>query len=112
MFELDNSPFTSTVVDCNNLPNPTNGQVNQTTGTTFGQTATYDCDVGYNLEGDSTRMCQATGMWSGSEPNCTSESKLTIATYLVTLLRCQTEISFLNLIFLLSFNSCRLRHPD
>ena len=73
MFELDNPLFTSTVVDCNNLPDPTNGQVSHTAGTTFGQTATYDCDAGYGLVGDSTRMCQATGMWSGSSPTCQRE---------------------------------------
>ena len=58
------------VVDCVTLTNPTNGQVNHTAGTTFGQTATYSCDTGYNLVGDGTRICQAGGVWSGSEPNC------------------------------------------
>ena len=59
-----------TVVDCNALTNPTNGQVSHTAGTTFGQTATYSCDTGYNLLGDSTRTCQADGVWSGSGPTC------------------------------------------
>ena len=59
----------STAVDCGTLPNPVNGQVN-TTGTTLGQTATYSCNRGYNLVGDSTRTCQATGAWSGSAPTC------------------------------------------
>ena len=61
----------STVVDCNALPDPTNGQVS-ITGTTFGETATYSCNTGYNLVGDNTRTCQADGMWSGSEPTCQS----------------------------------------
>ena len=60
----------STVVDCGTLTNPANGQVNHTAGTTFGQTATYSCNTGYNLVGDNTRTCQATGEWSGSEPTC------------------------------------------
>ena len=59
-----------TAVDCNALTNPANGQVSHTAGTTFGQTATYSCNTGYNLVGDSTRTCEATGMWSGSEPTC------------------------------------------
>ena len=59
----------STVVDCNALSDPTNGQVS-TSGTTFGETATYSCNTGYNLVGDNTRTCQATGNWSGSEPTC------------------------------------------
>ena len=60
----------STAVDCGTLPNPTNGQVTTTAGTTFGQTSTYNCNTGYNLIGDSTRTCQATGNWSGSVPTC------------------------------------------
>ena len=58
------------VVDCGNLTDPANGQVDLTSGTTFGQTATYSCNTGYNLVGDSTRTCQATGVWSGSAPTC------------------------------------------
>ena len=62
----------STVVDCNALTDPANGQVSTTGGTTFGQTATYSCNTGYNLVGDSTRSCQANGDWSGSDPTCQS----------------------------------------
>ena len=54
-------------MDCGSLTAPANGQVNHTAGTTFGETATYSCNTGYNLVGD-TRTCQATGVWSGSEP--------------------------------------------
>ena len=57
-------------VDCGSLSAPANGQVDLTSGTTFGQTATYSCNTGYNLVGDSTRTCQATGVWSGSAPTC------------------------------------------
>ena len=59
-----------TVVDCGNLTHPANGSVNHTAGTTFGQNATYSCNTGYSLVGNSTRTCQATGNWSGSEPTC------------------------------------------
>ena len=58
------------MVDCGALTDPANGQVSHTAGTTFGETAAYSCNTGYNLVGDSTRTCQATGMWSGSEPTC------------------------------------------
>ena len=68
----------STVVDCRTLNTTMNGQVNHPNGTTFGQTATYSCNTGYNLVGDSTRMCQADGMWSGSEPTCISEANRTV----------------------------------
>ena len=59
-----------TAVDCGNLNDPANGQVNHTAGTTFRQTATYSCSTGYNLVGDSIRTCQAEGEWSGSAPTC------------------------------------------
>ena len=57
-------------MDCGSLTDPANGQVDLTSGTTFGQIATYSCSTGYNLVGDSTRTCQATGEWSGSAPTC------------------------------------------
>ena len=59
-----------TAVDCGTLTDPDNGSVNQTAGVTVGQTATYSCNTGYNLVGDSIHTCQATGNWSGSEPTC------------------------------------------
>ena len=61
-----------TVVDCRSLNAPANGSVTHTSGTTFGQTATYSCNTGYNLVGDSIHTCQATGNWSGSAPTCES----------------------------------------
>ena len=57
-------------MDCGNLNDPANGSVSQNSGTTFGQTATYSCNTGYNLVGVSTRTCQAIGNWSGSVPTC------------------------------------------
>ena len=60
------------VVDCASLTDPANGQVDHTSGTTFGHTATYNCNTGYNLVGDRTRTCQVTGEWSRSEPTCQS----------------------------------------
>ena len=63
-----------TVVDCATLTNPVNGQVSHTAGTTFGQTATYNCNPGHILMGNNTRSCQATGVWSGSGPTCQGTS--------------------------------------
>ena len=68
--ESDMILFILAVVYCGNLTDPANGSVTHTSGTTFGQTATYSCNTGYNLVGDSTRTCQATGNWSGSAPTC------------------------------------------
>ena len=68
-----------TVVDCGTLTDPGNGQVDYTAGATLGQTATYSCNTGYNLVGDSTRTCQATGEWSESAPTCQGMSLLTLS---------------------------------
>ena len=63
--------FTSlTVVNCGNLTDPANGVVNHSAGTTSEQNATYRCNTGYNLVGDSIRTCQAEGDWSGNAPTC------------------------------------------
>ena len=62
----------SIAVDCGSLIDPPNGQVDHTAGTSLGQVAIYSCNIYYILVGDSTRTCQATGGWSGSEPTCQS----------------------------------------
>ena len=59
-----------TAVDCGNLTDLANGQVDHTAGTTFRENATYSCNTGYDLLGNSTRTCQAEGNWSWSEPTC------------------------------------------
>ena len=65
------TPFVFTsAVDCGTLTNPANGRVSYTGRTTFGQTANYSCNTGYNLVGGSTRTCQATGDWSDSAHTC------------------------------------------
>ena len=66
------------VMDCGLLTDPANGKVSHTAGTTFRQTATYSCDTGYILVGDSTRSCQATGLWSGSIPICVWSGSISI----------------------------------
>ena len=58
-----------TVVDCGNLEDPNNGQVSLN-ATTFGSSAIYTCESGFNLNGNMQRMCQANGDWSGNEPVC------------------------------------------
>ena len=58
------------VTNCGLLTDPDNGQVNTSSGTTFGSTATYTCDNGYALSGSQTRTCGADGNWTSSEPFC------------------------------------------
>ena len=66
-------------MDCGSLPDPANGQVSHTAGTTLGLTATYSCNTGYNLVGDTTRTCEANGMWSGKAPICQSMFYLAVS---------------------------------
>ena len=59
-------------VDCGGLPAPSNGRIT-VTASTFGGKATYNCDTGYDLIGNTSRMCAANGDWTGSAPTCQSE---------------------------------------
>ena len=43
------------------------------TGSSFGDTVTYDCECGFDLEGPQTLTCGKTGDW-GIPPCCRSES--------------------------------------
>ncbi len=60
------------MIDCGPLTDPANGQVNTSSGTTFGSTATYSCDTGYKLSGSLSRTCRADGSWSNTIPSCQS----------------------------------------
>lgn len=55
--------------ECDDLPNPRNGQV-FLTGTTVTSIATYICDSSFHLQGDRNRVCLVSGQWSGKEPLC------------------------------------------
>ena len=61
------------VIDCGSLTNPDNGQVDTSSGTTIGSTASYSCDTGYKLSDSSLRTCGADGEWTMSEPVCNSK---------------------------------------
>ena len=60
------------LVDCGNLMNVTNGEVDFST-TYGGSVATYSCNEGYVLCGSENRTCQPNGSWSGSPPECISK---------------------------------------
>ena len=57
------------VVDCGSLDDPDFGAI-ITNGTRVGSVARYSCSSGYQLDGSSTRVCQADGEWSGEAPTC------------------------------------------
>ena len=63
-------------VDCQGLTPPLNGQISYVGGTTFGATATYSCNEGYDLDGEGIRICESLGEWSGMEPTCTCKLML------------------------------------
>lgn len=62
----------SSPVDCGTLTMPVQGTVS-ITATTVGSVAVYTCNPGFTLNGGITRICLATGMWSGQQPTCSSE---------------------------------------
>ncbi|XP_035675655.1 sushi, von Willebrand factor type A, EGF and pentraxin domain-containing protein 1-like [Branchiostoma floridae] len=55
-------------LQCPTLTAPAHGTV--AGGSSFGETATYSCDAGYEVVGTSTRLCQPSRTWSGNEPTC------------------------------------------
>ena len=59
---------------CKPLDDPLNGMVEFSNRTYGGSMATYSCDDGYELDGDSsTRTCtfnQTDICWTGDAPNC------------------------------------------
>ncbi len=55
---------------CQALSGITFGSVQNPSPRTCGSTATYTCQNGYELHGNTSRTCQANGQWSGSTPTC------------------------------------------
>ncbi|CAH1262671.1 CSMD3 [Branchiostoma lanceolatum] len=47
---------------------PAHGEI--TGGNSFGDTVTYECEVGYRLVGNPTRSCMATKTWSAPDSTC------------------------------------------
>ena len=60
---------TCAIKNCGALTGPTNGSVSAPT-TTYGATATYSCNTGFNVVGTATRTCLDTGTWGGSAATC------------------------------------------
>ena len=61
----------SSVLDCGPLSDPLNGNF---LILHFESIVIYTCDTGYVLDGADTRICQANGTWSGTEPSCASKT--------------------------------------
>lgn len=58
------------VISCGAVSGPLNGGVT-TSSTDYGGTVEYFCDDGFELSGNAIRTCAASGVWSGSDPQCT-----------------------------------------
>lgn len=78
--------------DCEILSNPVNGNVTMPVSITYGEAATYSCDSGYDINGVSSRICQADGTWSAVEPTCEPKSKLLHLRFLIIANICQSVL--------------------
>ena len=58
---------------CPTLTNPSSGTVSLSTSGTK-TSATYVCASGYNLNGNTVRLCNSDGTWSLMEPTCSMYS--------------------------------------
>lgn len=67
--QLSSSAGLLTQYQCPLLANPRRGLVH-ISGTMVGDVGMYECDKGYNVTGDKTRVCQDNMTWSGTEPKC------------------------------------------
>lgn len=63
--------------DCGDPGTPNNGSATFTS-TTVGHTVTYTCKPEYVLSGHSSRTCQITGQWTGSQPFCARKFVLSL----------------------------------
>ena len=66
--------LTHAVVVCGMLSNPQNGSVS-VPSQQFGSVATYSCETGLVIEGNSSRQCESDGNWSGEMPTCVRKHK-------------------------------------
>ena len=58
------------LVDCGEIIAPTNGQVDLTAGTTYESVVVFQCNNGYDLVGESSLECLASGSWDNVKPTC------------------------------------------
>ena len=60
--------------DCGHPGDIDHGTVDVSGGTMIGDTATYQCDQHFQLNGEDTRLCKDDGTWSGTAPTCHGET--------------------------------------
>ena len=59
---------------CPNLMQPNNGVINCSLGDdgvpSYEDTCSFTCNIGYDVIGSLTRICQINGTWNGNDTNC------------------------------------------
>ena len=65
-------PPSAVVVTCGLLPIPSNGR-RSSSQRNYNVSVDLSCNTGYILRGNSSRTCQSTGQWSGTQPTCDSK---------------------------------------
>ncbi len=78
-FVADPEPTDLHPTTCSDLPSLADGIINYNMGSPrpVGTIAVHTCNTGYTLSGDTTRTCESDEQWSGSVPECQSESAQT-----------------------------------
>lgn len=84
--------FFCPVVDCGR-PNPIPNGVASGGVTTYLAQIRYGCSQGYRLAGDASRVCQASGQWSGDDPECERKNNPPLLAHGSTLLNGSVEAS-------------------
>ena len=62
------------IVHCSNLTQPNNGVINCSLGDdgvpSYKDTCNFTCNTGYELTGNTSRICRSDGTWSSNETFC------------------------------------------
>lgn len=69
IYKRDYNALICSSENCPALLNPTNGRV-MLTDRSEGSRAVYECDSGYALSGDGSRVCGDDGRWTEEQPQC------------------------------------------
>ena len=65
------------LTDCGLIESPADGSVTYSnSATTYQEVATFSCDIGFDLIGDTSRTCMDDGMWGGASPVCQIKGKV------------------------------------
>ena len=63
------TPLACTSVECDDPGEPLNGH-SMGNDFVYGSTVTFSCDAGYELQGNTTALCQVDGQWNITTPTC------------------------------------------